>query len=37
MERAQYEQHSNIVIQSQVFAATVQAAFVVMKAQLTEA
>ena len=36
MERAQLEKHSDIVIQSQVFAANVQAAFVVMKAQSTE-
>jgi hypothetical protein len=36
MERAQFEKHSDIVIQSQVFAANVQAAFVVMKAQSTE-
>jgi hypothetical protein len=37
MERAQFKKHSDIVIQSQVFAANVQAAFVVMKAQSTEA
>jgi hypothetical protein len=37
MERAQFEKHSDIVIQSQVFAANVQAALVVMKAQSTEA
>ena len=37
MERAQFEKHSDIVIQSQVFAANVQAASVVIKAQSTEA
>ena len=37
MERAQFEMHSDLVIQSQVFAANVQAAFVLMKAQSTEA
>src|ERR1700731_4020087 len=36
MERAQLEKHSDIVILSQVFAAKVQAAFVVMKAQSTK-
>jgi hypothetical protein len=37
MARAQFEKHSDIVIQSQVFAANVQAAFVVMKVQSTKA
>jgi hypothetical protein len=36
MERAQFSKHSDIVIQSQVFAANVQAAFAVMKAPSTE-
>jgi hypothetical protein len=36
IERAQFEKHCDIFIQSQVFAANVQAAFVVMKAQSTE-
>jgi hypothetical protein len=37
MERAQFEKNSDIVIQSQVFAANVQTAFAVMRAQSTEA
>ena len=37
INRAQFEKHSDIVIQSQVFAANIQTAFVVMKAQSTEA
>ncbi|KAF8541860.1 hypothetical protein BDD12DRAFT_877685 [Trichophaea hybrida] len=37
MERAQFAKHSDIVVQSQVFAANIQAAFAVMKAQSTEA
>jgi hypothetical protein len=36
MERAQFEKPSDIVIQFHMFAATVQAAFVVMKAHSTE-
>jgi hypothetical protein len=31
MERAQFEKHSDMIIHSEVFAANVQAAFVVMK------
>jgi hypothetical protein len=36
IERAQFLKHSNIVIQSQVIAANVQAAFAVIKNQSTE-
>jgi hypothetical protein len=37
MERAHFEKNSDIVIQSQVFAAHIQTAFAFMKAQSTEA
>ena len=36
MDRSQFEKHSDIVIQFQVFAANIQAAFVLMKAQSTK-
>jgi hypothetical protein len=37
MERPEFKRHSDIVIESQVFAANVKAAFGVMKAKSTEA
>ena len=37
IERAQFKKHSDIVIQSQMFAANIAAAFVLMKTQSTEA